>query len=58
MKTRRFDFVVAGVAGRSDTSLAAAAERSGARLIVAGDAVAPRTALQAFREGDDAGRAA
>ena len=25
---------------------------------VAGDAVAPRTALHAFREGDDAGRAA
>src|SRR4051812_6734081 len=57
-KTRRFDLVVAGVAGRSDTSLAGAAERAGARLIVAGDAVAPRTALHAFREGDDAGRAA
>ena len=36
----------------------AAVERSGARLLVAGDAVAPRTALHAFREGDDAGRAA
>ena len=55
---RRFDAVVAGVQGRSDTSLAAAAERAGARLILAGDAVAPRTALHAFREGDDAGRAA
>jgi NADPH-dependent 2,4-dienoyl-CoA reductase/sulfur reductase-like enzyme len=58
VKTRPFDLVVAGVAGRSDTSLAGAAERAGARLIVAGDAVAPRTALHAFREGDDAGRAA
>ena len=28
------------------------------RLLLAGDAVAPRTALHAFREGDDAGRAA
>ena len=47
-----------GSPGRSDTSLGAAVERSGARLLVAGDAVAPRTALHAFREGDDAGRAA
>lgn len=28
------------------------------RVLVAGDAVAPRTAMHAFREGDDAGRAA
>ena len=55
---RPFDLVVAGVHGRADTSLAAAVGRTGARLIVAGDAVAPRTAMHAFREGDDAGRAA
>ena len=58
MRMRPFDLVVAGVPGRSDTSLAAAVERAGARLLVAGDAVAPRTAMHAFREGDDAGRAA
>jgi len=57
-RMRPFDAIVAGVPGRSDTSLAAAVERAGARLLVAGDAVAPRTALHAFREGDDAGRAA
>jgi hypothetical protein len=58
LQWRPFDAIVAGVAGRSDTSLAAAVERAGARLLVAGDAVAPRTAMHAFREGDDAGRAA
>ena len=58
VRQRRFDTVVAGVAGRSDTALAAAVERAGKRLLLAGDAVAPRTALHAFREGDDAGRAA
>jgi 2,4-dienoyl-CoA reductase-like NADH-dependent reductase (Old Yellow Enzyme family) len=56
--SRPFAAVVAGVHGRSDTALAAAVERAGARLLVAGDAVAPRTALHAFREGDDAGRSA
>lgn len=55
---RRFDAIVAGVHGRSETSLAAAVERAGVRLLLAGDAVAPRTAMHAFREGDDAGRAA
>jgi 2,4-dienoyl-CoA reductase-like NADH-dependent reductase (Old Yellow Enzyme family) len=58
VRMRPFDVVVAGVPGRSETSLAAAAERAGARLLLAGDAVAPRTAMHAFREGDDAGRAA
>jgi hypothetical protein len=58
VRSRPFSAVVAGVHGRSDTSLAAAVERTGARLLLAGDAVAPRTALHAFREGDDAGRAA
>ncbi len=57
--TRRpFDAVVAGVHGRADTALAGAVERAGRKLLVAGDAVAPRTALHAYREGDDAGRAA
>ena len=58
VRMRPFDVIVAGVPGRSDTSLAAAVERAGARLLLAGDAVAPRTAMHAFREGDDAGRAA
>ena len=47
-----------GCPGAPTLSLGAAVERSGARLLVAGDAIAPRTALHAFREGDDAGRAA
>jgi hypothetical protein len=58
IRSRPFAAVVAGVHGRSETSLEPAVERAGVRLIVAGDAVAPRTALHAFREGDDAGRAA
>jgi hypothetical protein len=58
VRQRGFAAVVAGCPGRSETSLAAAVERAGARLLVAGDAVAPRTALHAFREGDDVGRAA
>ena len=58
VRRRAFDAVVAGVHGRSDVSLAPAVERAGVRLLIAGDAVAPRTALHAFREGDDAGRAA
>jgi NADPH-dependent 2,4-dienoyl-CoA reductase/sulfur reductase-like enzyme len=52
------DVLVAGVAGRPDLSLRAPALATGARVIVAGDATAPRTALHAFREGDAAGRAA
>jgi hypothetical protein len=58
--TRRVpvDVVVAGVAGRPDLSLAEPARAVGARVLVAGDATAPRTAMHAFREGDDAGRAA
>ena len=58
VRRRSFDAVVAGVHGRADTSLAGAVERAGRKLLVAGDAVAPRTALHAYREGDDAGRAA
>ena len=56
VRRRPFDAVVAGVHGRADTALAGAVERAGRRLLVAGDAVAPRTALHAYREGDDAGR--
>lgn len=52
------DAVVAGVPGRPALSLVEPARAAGARVLVAGDATAPRTALHAFREGDDAGRAA
>jgi NADPH-dependent 2,4-dienoyl-CoA reductase/sulfur reductase-like enzyme len=55
---RPFDAVVAGVPGRPDLTLREAALATGARVLVAGDAVAPRSAMHAFREGDDAGRAA
>lgn len=53
---RRFDLVVAGIPGRADTSLAPSVVGRGATLVVAGDAVAPRSAMHAFREGDAAGR--
>lgn len=55
-RTRRFDAVVAGVAGEPDLSLYDAARDGGAQVLLAGDVVAPRTALHAFREGDRAGR--
>jgi len=55
---RPFGLVVAGVPGQPEVGLSAAAERRGVRVLLAGDAVAPRTALHAFREGDAAGRAA
>lgn len=51
------DVVVGGVASFADDSLARAARAARIPVLVAGDAVAPRTALHAFREGDDAGRA-
>ncbi len=54
---RRFDIIVAGVPGSADTSLAGAVESLGVALHLAGDCVAPRTAMHAFREGDAAGRA-
>jgi 2,4-dienoyl-CoA reductase-like NADH-dependent reductase (Old Yellow Enzyme family) len=50
------DAVVAGVARLPDLSLLDAARSSGARVLLAGDAVAPRTAMHAFREGDNVGR--
>ena len=57
VRQRPFDLVVAGCPGRADTALSHAVQRAGRRLLVVGDAVAPRTALHAFREGDEAGRA-
>jgi NADPH-dependent 2,4-dienoyl-CoA reductase/sulfur reductase-like enzyme len=51
------DVVVGGVAPFADDRLAHAARASQIRVLTAGDAVAPRSALHAFREGDDAGRA-
>jgi NADPH-dependent 2,4-dienoyl-CoA reductase/sulfur reductase-like enzyme len=52
------DAIVAGVPGRPELELEAPARELGARVLLAGDVVAPRDALRAFREGDDAGRAA
>lgn len=52
------DAIVAGVPGRPELDLDGPARELGARVLLAGDAVAPRDALRAFREGDDAGRAA
>jgi len=52
------DAIVAGVPGRPELELDEPARALGARVLVAGDAVAPRDALRAFREGEDAGRAA
>jgi len=52
------DAIVAGVPGRPDLELDAPAGRLGARVLIAGDATAPRDALRAFREGYDAGLAA
>lgn len=54
---RRFDTIVAAAPGRSETALADVAEAAGIPFTLVGDAVAPRTAMHAFREGDDAGRA-
>ena len=52
------DAIVAGVPGRPELDLDAPARELGARVLLAGDVVAPRDALRAFREGDDAGRTA
>ena len=53
-----FDAIVAGVHGRSETALADDRRAGRDPAPLAGDAVAPRSALHAFREGADAGRAA
>lgn len=52
----RVDAVVAGAARLPDLSLLDAAQSSGARVLLAGDAIAPRTAMHAFREGANVGR--
>lgn len=52
------DVVVAAIAARPTLDLRAAAEEVAGRVLLAGDCVAPRTAMHAFREGSDAGRAA
>ena len=51
-----YDAVVAGTMAQADTSLLDTSRLFTNSIILAGDAVAPRTALHAFREGDDAGR--
>ena len=51
-----YDAVVAGTMAQADTSLLGTSRLFTNSIILAGDAVAPRTALHAFREGDDAGR--
>ncbi len=51
------DLVVAGTMASANTELYEAASAVASEVLLAGDAVAPRTALRAFREGDDAGRA-
>ncbi len=56
VRQRPFDLVVAGCPGRADATLSHAVQRAGKRLLVVGDAVAPRTAMHAFREGDEVGR--
>ena len=50
-----FDFIVAGVPPKPRDSLFAVCSRYAPTKLV-GDAVAPRDAMMAFREGDRAGR--
>lgn len=51
------DVLVAAVHRRADTRLRPTLESLGIRVVVAGDAVAPRDAMLAFREGADAAMA-
>lgn len=53
--TEEFDFVVAGVHPKACDGLQEALAKY-AKVIVVGDAVAPRTAMEAICEGDRAGR--
>lgn len=53
----RADLVVVGGLKTPRLSLRAEATQLGIEVLVAGDALAARTALHAFREGDNAGRA-
>ncbi len=55
-KVNSFDFVVAGVHPRPDKALYEMLRRKWPRVLMAGDVVAPRTAMESFREGDRAGR--
>jgi 2,4-dienoyl-CoA reductase-like NADH-dependent reductase (Old Yellow Enzyme family)/thioredoxin reductase len=55
VQNRRFDFIVAGVHPQARTELYETLHAE-SRVLLAGDAVAPRSALEAFREGDRAGR--
>lgn len=48
------DALVAGIPPVSDTRLAEPLQRAGFPVLVCGDAVAPRSAMHAFREGADA----
>jgi len=50
------DLVVAGTMAQANTALYEVADSVADEVLLVGDAVAPRTALHAFREGDDAGR--
>ncbi|MFV0463958.1 MAG: FAD-dependent oxidoreductase [Nostocoides sp.] len=56
VRKRAFAAVVAGIPGRPDLSLSASIPKH-TPVHLAGDVVAPRSALHAFREGYDAGRA-
>jgi hypothetical protein len=55
VQTREFDFIVAGTHPRPQTGLFDATSKH-CEVVMAGDVVAPRSALEAFREGDRAGR--
>jgi 2,4-dienoyl-CoA reductase-like NADH-dependent reductase (Old Yellow Enzyme family)/thioredoxin reductase len=56
-QTLAVDALIAGVPRLPDLSLLEAARGSRAEVMLIGDAVAPRSAMHAFREGDNAGRA-
>ena len=53
---QEFDFIVAGIHPKPQKELYEVASKLCPVVMMAGDAVAPRTALEAFREGDRAGR--
>ena len=55
LDVRRFDFIVAGAAPKPRTELLAALKRI-APTTAAGDMIAPRSAMEAYREGDRRGR--
>ena len=56
-ETRAADALVIGGLRKPNLDLWDAANQHAGRVILAGDVVAPRTAMHAFREGDNAGRA-